>query len=75
MKLSETRSYGTVYGHTKIAYEQDGHYFGPDKQRLTEPVPDDPVPPALTEEQQAERSRKIKEGLARRKAAQSQVNS
>jgi hypothetical protein len=74
MKLREDRPYGTVYGHSKIAYEQDGRQFGPDKMEIEGPVLDPPVlDPTPTPD--PERSRKMKEAWERRKAAQSQVNS
>lgn len=73
MKLREDRPYGTVYGHTKIAYEQDGRYFGPDKTLLEETPPDDPLPPETHPD--PEKSRKMREAWARRNAAQAQVAS
>lgn len=30
MKFNKNEPYGTVYGHTEIAYEQNGQQFKPD---------------------------------------------
>ena len=46
MKLDRKESYGTVYGHTEIAYEQAGHQFRPDGS-LYEPGEKKPPPLSL----------------------------
>jgi hypothetical protein len=46
MKLREDRSYGTVYGHSRVAYEQDGRQFGHDKILIEGSVVD---PPPITD--------------------------
>jgi len=72
MKLREDRSYGTVYGHSQIAYEQDGHQFGHDKGLLEGPIVEPPAPPAssVDEAAKAARSAKMKEIWAKKRAAQ-----
>lgn len=70
MKLREDRPYGIVYGHTKIAYEQDGHQFGPDKQMLEGPVPDDPVQADSAKTPDPARSAKMKAIWAQKRAEQ-----
>lgn len=41
MKFDKTEPYGVVYGHTEIAYEQDGKQFRPDGSLYQKPEPKD----------------------------------
>ena len=72
MRLQEDRSYGTTYGHPQIAYEQDGHQFGHDKELITAPIVEPPAPSASYQDDiaKAARSAKMKQIWAKKKAAQ-----
>ena len=60
MKLREDRPFGTVYGHSQVAYEQDGRQFAHDKSLIEGPVVDAPLPPETIKAPDPARSAKMK---------------
>lgn len=80
MKLRKDESYGIVYGHPVIAYEQNGRQFGPDLQAIdwdtikvaedAEAVKDLEAAQASIDKVKISRSEAIKAGLARRREQQ-----
>lgn len=80
MKLRKDESYGIVYGHPVIAYEQNGRQFGPDLEAIdweqikvetdSNAVDDLEAASAALARVKQSRSEAIKAGLARKRASQ-----
>ena len=70
MKLNETRPYGTVYGHSQVAYEQDGKQFGHDKALIEGPVVETQLAPEVIKAPDPARSAKMKAIWEQKRAAQ-----
>jgi hypothetical protein len=76
MKLREDRSFGTVYGHSQIAFEQDGRQYGHDKVLLEGPITDPAPSPEVAKAPDPARSAKMKaiwEQKRAQKAAEAQT--
>lgn len=70
MKLREDRPFGTVYGHSQVAYEQDGRQFGHDKSLIEGPVVETALAPEVIKAPDAARSAKMKAVWAQKRADQ-----
>lgn len=69
MKLNESRPFGTVYGHSQVAYEQDGKQFAHDKSLIEGPIVEAPLPPEVTKAPDPTRSAKMKAIWEQKRAA------